>query len=95
MPPQRNLAYDLGVTIGTISRAYALIHERGLVSGEVGRGTYVNERKTPAPSSSMEQVASAFGSTRHAIEATGEYRLNTTAAPDVGQSVVIAVMLRH
>lgn len=49
LPPQRNLAYDLGVTIGTISRAYALIHERGLVSGEVGRGTYVNERKTPAP----------------------------------------------
>ncbi|MGG2475509.1 GntR family transcriptional regulator, partial [Rhizobium sp. BR5] len=50
LPPQRNLAYDLGVTIGTISRAYGLIHERGLVSGEVGRGTYVNERKTPAPS---------------------------------------------
>ncbi|MCZ7858683.1 PLP-dependent aminotransferase family protein [Agrobacterium salinitolerans] len=90
LPPQRNLAYDLGVTIGTISRAYALIHERGLVSGEVGRGTYVNERKTPAPSSPMEQAAPAFGGTRHAIETTGEYRLNTTAAPDVGQSVVIA-----
>ncbi|MGC4390126.1 PLP-dependent aminotransferase family protein [Agrobacterium sp. M50-1] len=90
LPPQRNLAYDLGVTIGTISRAYALIHERGLVSGEVGRGTYVNERKTPAPSLPMEPAAAAFGSTRHAIDSSAEFRLNTTAAPDVGQSGLIA-----
>ncbi|UXT22576.1 PLP-dependent aminotransferase family protein [Agrobacterium tumefaciens] len=90
LPPQRNLAYDLGVTIGTISRAYALIHERGLVSGEVGRGTYVNERKTPAPSLPMEPAAAAFGSTRHAVDTSAEFRLNTTAAPDVGQSVLIA-----
>ncbi|MFK3776624.1 PLP-dependent aminotransferase family protein [Agrobacterium sp. NPDC089420] len=90
LPPQRNLAYDLGVTIGTISRAYALIHERGLVSGEVGRGTYVNERKTPAPSLPMEPAAAAFGSTRHAADNSAEFRLNTTAAPDVGQSALIA-----
>ena len=90
LPPQRNLAYDLGVTIGTISRAYALIHERGLVSGEVGRGTYVNERKTPAPSLPMEPAAAAFGSTRHAVDTSAEFRLNTTAAPDVGQSGLIA-----
>ncbi|WP_216329892.1 PLP-dependent aminotransferase family protein [Rhizobium sp. X9] len=89
LPPQRNLAYDLGVTIGTISRAYALIHERGLVSGEVGRGTYVNESKTPAPSSRIEPAASAFGGTRHPIETSAEFRLNTTAAPDVGQSTLI------
>ena len=36
LPPQRDLAYDIGVTIGTIGRAYALVRERGLVSGEVG-----------------------------------------------------------
>ena len=41
LPPQRNLAYDIGVTIGTVSRAYSMVRERGLVSGEVGRGTYV------------------------------------------------------
>lgn len=41
LPPQRDLAYDLGVTVGTIGRAYALVRQRGLVSGEVGRGTYV------------------------------------------------------
>ena len=41
LPPQRDLAWRLGVTVGTISRAYRLAHDRGLVTGEVGRGTYV------------------------------------------------------
>ncbi|TIU12475.1 MAG: GntR family transcriptional regulator, partial [Mesorhizobium sp.] len=41
LPPQRDLAYDIGTTVGTVGRAYQLLRERGLVSGEVGRGTYV------------------------------------------------------
>jgi DNA-binding transcriptional MocR family regulator len=41
LPPQRDLAFDLGVTLGTVSRAYALAAQRGLVRGEVGRGTVV------------------------------------------------------
>jgi DNA-binding transcriptional MocR family regulator len=41
LPPQRDLAYRLGVTVGTVSRAYALAEQRGLVKGEVGRGTFV------------------------------------------------------
>ncbi len=42
LPPQRDLAWKLGVTVGTIGRAYRLAFDRGLVSGEVGRGTYVS-----------------------------------------------------
>ena len=41
LPAQRDLAYDLDVTVGTVGRAYALLLKRGLVRGEVGRGTYV------------------------------------------------------
>ena len=41
LPPQRDLARALGVSIGTVTRAYSLAEERGLVRGEVGRGTYV------------------------------------------------------
>ncbi|MEM8952193.1 MAG: PLP-dependent aminotransferase family protein [Pseudomonadota bacterium] len=41
LPPQRELAYKLGVTVGTVSRAYALAEQLGLVKGEVGRGTFV------------------------------------------------------
>lgn len=41
LPPQRNLAWELGVTVGTVSRAYALAEQRQLVAGTVGRGTFV------------------------------------------------------
>lgn len=41
LPPQRELAEALGVTVPTITRAYALAARRGLVGGEVGRGTFV------------------------------------------------------
>jgi DNA-binding transcriptional MocR family regulator len=42
LPPQRDLAWRLNVTVGTIARAYTEAERRGLVSGEVGRGTYVS-----------------------------------------------------
>ena len=41
LPPQRDLAFRLAVTVGTVGRAYDLLAQRGLVRGEVGRGTYV------------------------------------------------------
>ena len=41
LPPQRELADRLGLTVGTISRAYSIVKKRNLVSGEVGRGTFV------------------------------------------------------
>ncbi len=41
LPTQRDLAVELGIAIGTISRAYTEAKRRGLISGEVGRGTFV------------------------------------------------------
>lgn len=41
LPPQRDLAWKLGVTVGTVTRGYSEAERRGLVKGEVGRGTYV------------------------------------------------------
>jgi DNA-binding transcriptional MocR family regulator len=41
LPTHRELAQALGVTVGTVSRGYAEAARRGLVSGEVGRGTFV------------------------------------------------------
>jgi len=41
LPPQREMAYQLRLTVSTISRAYALAEHRGLLAGEVGRGTFV------------------------------------------------------
>lgn len=41
LPAHRDLAYDLKVSIQTVSKAYEILARRGLVSGETGRGTYV------------------------------------------------------
>lgn len=43
LPPQREMAYQLGVTVGTVSRAYSLAERKGLLAGEVGRGTFVRK----------------------------------------------------
>ncbi len=44
LPTHRDLANRLGVTVGTVSRAYGEARRRGLVTGEVGRGTFVRGR---------------------------------------------------
>jgi len=51
LPTHRELAASLGVNVGTVSRAYAEARRRGLISGAVGRGTFVRQR----PTSSLSQ----------------------------------------
>lgn len=41
LPTHRDLAWRLKLTVGTVSRAYAEAERSGLITGEVGRGTYV------------------------------------------------------
>ena len=41
LPTQRVLARQLGVTLTTVTRAYVEAQRRGLLNGEVGRGTFV------------------------------------------------------
>jgi DNA-binding transcriptional MocR family regulator len=47
LPTQRRFARDRGIAVSTASRAYAELSRRGLVAGEVGRGTFV--RAAPPP----------------------------------------------
>src|SRR5438270_13218979 len=42
LPPQRNFAYERGIAVSTASRVYAELLRRGLVVGEVGRGTFIS-----------------------------------------------------
>src|SRR5476651_2065184 len=44
LPTHRELAYRLSVTVGTVSRAYGEAVRRGLIGGEIGRGTFVRAR---------------------------------------------------
>ena len=41
LPTHRELAYQLGISVQTIARAYAEAERRGLTTGEIGRGTFV------------------------------------------------------
>ncbi len=45
LPPQRELADALGVTLGTVTRAYREMDELGLTRGEIGRGTFIARRE--------------------------------------------------
>jgi DNA-binding transcriptional MocR family regulator len=42
LPPQRNFAYQRQIAVSTASRVYAELLRRGLVVGEVGRGTFIS-----------------------------------------------------
>ncbi|MBP1882461.1 PLP-dependent aminotransferase family protein [Sinorhizobium mexicanum] len=42
LPPQRSFAYERKIAVSTASRVYAELLRRGLVVGEVGRGTFVS-----------------------------------------------------
>jgi DNA-binding transcriptional MocR family regulator len=46
LPPQRILSYRLGVTVGTVTRAYQELERRGLIEPKVGSGTYVKDRQS-------------------------------------------------
>src|SRR5688572_33266430 len=42
LPPQRQFAYERKIAVSTASRVYTELLRRGLVVGEVGRGTFVS-----------------------------------------------------
>ncbi len=47
LPTHRELARRLAVNVGTVSRAYAEAARRGVLQGEVGRGTFVLGKRRP------------------------------------------------
>jgi DNA-binding transcriptional MocR family regulator len=53
LPSHRLLARKLGVSVGTVTRAYEEALEQGLITGEVGRGTFVSHNP-PTPLSVVD-----------------------------------------
>lgn len=49
LPPQRELADFLDVNLSTISRAFKLCEQKGLLSASVGSGTFVSSGATTDP----------------------------------------------
>ena len=93
LPTHRDLAARLGVTVGTVSRAYAEAERRGLTYGEVGRGTFVQEQNkaslAPAPLTVREMGQVDFSIIRPAEEIyaglLGEALRDMATRKDLGQ----------
>jgi len=48
MPTHRHLSHELGIGVGTVTKAYAEAERLGLVAGTVGRGTFISAAGSPA-----------------------------------------------
>lgn len=84
LPTVRDLAWTLGVTPGTVSRAYALATQEGLLAATVGRGTFVAAR------------VPRLGPTQPLFidrEVGGKIDLRAPQLPEVGQAAAISAAL--
>lgn len=81
LPPQRQFAYEKGIAASTAARVYAELLRRGLVVGEVGRGTYV-AGQTPMPPLRVEPFDGRI-----------DLEFNFPTMPD--QAALIAKSLSH
>jgi len=58
LPATRELAGQLGLNRTTVSAAYSLLEEAGLLEGQVGRGSFVSVNGRPEPVSAAAQASS-------------------------------------
>ena len=89
LPTVRDLAYRLSVTPGTVSRAYQIATQEGMLEATVGRGTFVaasRPRLGPTHSIYVERDPGV---------AAGRVDLRSPRIPDVGQEAFFAAGLRR
>ncbi len=81
LPPVRELAWSLGITPGTVARAYTLLTDAGHVVAEVGRGTFVSGGAHKQFKPAKEYVSTAIND--------GKLSLVSPQLPDVGQVAML------
>ena len=87
LPPVRELAWQLGITPGTVARAYKLAVAEGLVETTVGRGTFVScvEQSEPLVEESLVSV----------YQEGSDLNFRGVKVPDVGQDAAIRQIMRR
>ncbi|GAB6850531.1 PLP-dependent aminotransferase family protein [Paraburkholderia kururiensis] len=80
LPPQRDLALELGINVSTVSRAYKELQARGLIVASKRRGSIVTGGAMPAVKTTQQRGTSAAGGETNAVidltvnrPATGEF----------------------
>ncbi len=95
LPPQRELAVRLGLSVATVAKACAEAARRGLISGEVGRGTFVVAGQ-PVPAARPPAAASGLlNMTLNVAPETGETALVARALTAVASSGELAQLLSY
>ncbi|MBB3994543.1 DNA-binding transcriptional MocR family regulator [Sulfitobacter undariae] len=91
LPPVRELGWKLEMTPGTVARAYTVLTEEGVLTAEVGRGTFVTARKGTPPAIYLEMEEDVIA------HQTGgdnfEVSLFSPHLPNGGQSKLIRTLL--
>ena len=93
LPPHRELAFTLGVGVGTVTRAYVEAERRGLITGHVGRGSFIRSGEAsqfadpPAHNGLIDlarNMPPAAARAREIGEALGRLRSRPTSRPARG-----------
>ncbi|EPX76191.1 Transcriptional regulator, GntR family domain protein / Aspartate aminotransferase [Salipiger mucosus DSM 16094] len=86
LPPVRELGWHLAMTPGTVSRAYTILTDEGLLEAEVGRGTFVRDTAPPPPPAPLLETRTLADRTP---EGAPVVNLFTGRLPDCGQLALI------
>ena len=89
LPTVRDLAWSVGVTPGTVSRAYQLATQEGLLAATVGRGTFV---ASAAPRLGPTQSIYVERDLGHGIT---NVDMRSPQLPDVGQAQIFSDAMRR
>ncbi len=92
--PQREMAQRLGLSIGTISKAYSEAEQRGLISGEVGRGTFVR-RRIPEQRNGYNPPDAPINLALNVPPYTGEDEVIASALADIAAHGEVANLLGY
>ncbi|WP_155005868.1 PLP-dependent aminotransferase family protein [Pelobacter seleniigenes] len=84
LPPHRRLAYALGISPNTTNRAYAECVSRGLLQGEIGRGTFV---RMPQDRSNRELSANLHRTNEGPVDFCHNLPFPGTAAKFLSQTL--------
>lgn len=89
LPTVRDLAWRLGVTPGTVARAYQIATQEGLLEAAVGRGTFVStQSRRLGPTEPLYRQPLTDPS-----DDDGLVDLRSPQLPDVGQSAALAAAM--
>lgn len=85
LPPMRDMAWKLGVTTGTVARAYQVAAAEGVIESHVGRGSFI---AAPRPRQEILQPL-VYESIDSPVRADGPVDLRIPHLPDCGQAAII------